>query len=100
MYVVCVTVFTKEGRAEDFVEATLANARGTREEPGNRRFDVLRSNDDPNRFVLYEVYDSEDGFKSHQQTEHYLRWKETVADWMARPREGVKHTSLFPGEGW
>ena len=25
-------------------------------EPGNVRFDVLRSKDDPTRFVLYEVY--------------------------------------------
>lgn len=100
MYVVCVTVFVKEGRADAFVEATLANARGTRGEPGNRRFDVLRCNDDPNRFFLYEVYDGEEDFRSHQQTAHYRHWKETVADWMAHPREGVKHTSLFPDDGW
>jgi autoinducer 2-degrading protein len=100
MYVVCVTVVTKEGRADEFVEATLVNARSTRGEPGNRRFDVLRCNDDPNRFFLYEVYNTENDFRNHQQTEHYLRWKETVAEWMARPREGIKHTSLFPDEGW
>jgi autoinducer 2-degrading protein len=99
MYVVCVTVFVKDGRADDFTEATLANARSTRGEPGNRRFDILRCNDDPNRFFLYEVYGAEEDFRSHQKTEHYLRWKETVADWMAQPRQGIKHVSLFPGAG-
>jgi len=37
-------------------------------------------------------------FQSHQKTEHYLKWKETVADWMAQPRQGVKHYSLFPAD--
>jgi autoinducer 2-degrading protein len=32
---------------------------------------------------------------------HYLAWRERVADWMAEPRVGVKHTSLFPADdGW
>jgi autoinducer 2-degrading protein len=98
MFVVCVTAFTQENRAEDFIRATLENARGTRGEPGNVRFDVLRGTDDPNRFFLYEVYRSEEDFKRHQQTDHYLRWRETVADWMAQPRQGVRHASLFPDD--
>jgi autoinducer 2-degrading protein len=96
VFVVSVTIFVKPGHAEDFVEATLNNARHTRGEPANARFDVLRSKDDPDRFLLYEVYESEAGFRAHHQTEHYLRWRETVGPWMARPREGVKYTSLFP----
>ena len=37
-------------------------------------------------------------FAAHQQTEHYQKWKQTVADWMAQPRQGVKHQSLFFGD--
>lgn len=96
MYVVSVTVFVKPEHREPFIEATLANARGTRQEAGNVRFDVSQSIDDENRFLLYEVYTDASGFQSHQQTAHYLTWRETVADWMAQPREGVKHNSLFP----
>jgi autoinducer 2-degrading protein len=95
MHVVAVTIFVKSEFIEPFIEATLDNARNTRHEPANVRFDVLQSEDDPTRFMLYEVYKSKDGFAVHQQTPHYLRWKQTVADWMAQPRQGVKHHPLF-----
>jgi len=98
MYVVSVTVFVKEPLVGQFIEATLDNARNTRKEPGNVRFDVSRCVDDPARFLLYEVYRTPDAFKAHQQTEHYLRWKQGVADWMAQPRQGVKHRSIFFGD--
>ena len=99
MYVVSVTVFVKEGSEEQFIEATLDNARNTRREAANVRFDVLRAEEDPTRFLLYECYHTKDDFTTHQQTEHYLRWRETVADWMAQPRQGLKHTSIFFGDG-
>ena len=99
MYVVSVTVHVKPEHIEPFIQATLDNARHTRHEPGNVRFDVLRAEEEPARFLLYEAYQSQDDFVKHQQTEHYLRWKQTVADWMAQPRQGVKHQSLFFGDG-
>src|SRR6185437_4080374 len=95
MYVVCVTTFVKPGHIDAFKAATLDNARNTRQEPGNLRFDVLQADDDPTRFFLYEAYRRREDFAAHQQTEHYLRWKNTVADWMAQPRQGVRHTSIF-----
>ena len=99
MYIVSVTVRVKPEAADAFIEATLDNARNTRGESGNVRFDVARCNDDPARFLLYEVYRSGEDFAAHQQTDHYLRWRETVADWMAQPREGVKHSAIFFGDG-
>jgi autoinducer 2-degrading protein len=94
MYVVCVTIFVKPQFVQPFIEATLDNARNTRREPGNVRFDVLQAEDDPNRFFLYEAYQQKDDFARHQQTEHYARWKTAVADWMAQPRQGVKHNAV------
>lgn len=99
MYVVSVTIFVKGEHTAEFIAATLDNARGTRKEPGNLRFDVSQAEDESNRFLLYEVYQTRDDFAKHQQTAHYLRWKETVAAWMAQPRQGVKHNSLFPDDG-
>jgi autoinducer 2-degrading protein len=98
MYVVCVTVWVKPGHERDFIEATRKNHLGTREEPGNVRFDVLQKEDEPGRFFLYEVYRTKEDFGLHQQTSHYLEWKQTVADWMERKREGVKHASLLPAD--
>src|SRR4029453_19613910 len=99
MYVVAVTIFVKPPNLAPFIEATLDNARNTRQEPGNLRFDVSQAEDDPTRFLLYEVYREKEDFAKHQQTEHYLRWKTAVADWMAQPRQGGKHTPAFFGEG-
>lgn len=96
MYVVCVRVHVLLERVEDFLASTLENAKATRGEPGNTRFDVLRAHDDPARFFLYEVYCGEEDFKAHQRSPHYLKWKERVAPWMATPRIGEKHTSVFP----
>jgi autoinducer 2-degrading protein len=82
-----------------FVEATLDNARNTRKEPGNLRFDVAQAEEDKSQFLLYEAYRAKEDFLAHQQTEHYLRWKAAVAEWMARPRQGVKHVSVLFGDG-
>lgn len=99
MYVVAVTVWVKPEFLDQWKDAVLDNARNTRKEPGNVRFDVLQSEDDPTRFLLYEAYHTKEDFATHQKTEHYLRWKNAVADWMAQPRQGVKHNSLFFGDG-
>jgi autoinducer 2-degrading protein len=98
MYVVSVTIFVKPEFQQSFIEATFDNARNTRREPGNVRFDVLQSEDDSNRFLLYEAYQQKEDFARHQQTEHYLRWKQAVTDHMAQPRQGVKHHALFFGD--
>jgi len=98
MYVAAVTVHVKEPFVRDFIEATLDNARNTRREPGNVRFDVLQCKDDPTRFSLYEAYRTKDDLAKHQQTEHYLRWKQAVTDWMAQRRQSVKYNSLFFGD--
>ncbi len=101
MYVACVTVFVKSEHIDAFIEATLENARSSRREPENIRFDVLQAEDDPSRFFLYEVYQTKEGSAAHKKTPHYLAWRETVADWMAKPREGITHNSLYPhDEAW
>ncbi len=98
MYAVCVTTWVKPGKEKDFIRAVLENAAKTRQEPENVRFDVLQAEGKSNQFFLYEVYRSPEGFKSHQQTQHYLKWKAAVADWMEQPRQGVRHFSLFPAD--
>ena len=96
MFIVCVTVFVKPENQQEFIEASLDNAVNTRKEPLNLRFDVLQCKDNPNQFFLYEVYKDENGFASHKETDHYKRWRETVAPMMAKDRIGVKHKNIFP----
>jgi (4S)-4-hydroxy-5-phosphonooxypentane-2,3-dione isomerase len=98
MYVVCVTIHVKPEHVDAFIAATLENARNSRHEPGNLRYDVLRAEDDPQRFFLYEVYHSKEDFAAHQQTPHYFTWRDAVQDWMAQPRQGVRNLPLFFGD--
>ncbi len=96
MYVVCVHVHVKPEHRQPFIEASAENARNTIQEPGNLRFDVLQQADDPDRFVLFEVYCDEMAMKAHKASPHYARWAAAVGPWMAEPRAGVRYTPLFP----
>jgi len=63
----------REGE-RDKIEAILRElVREVRKEPGNLQFTAQRSNDDPDEFLLYEQYASEQAFRDHQQTPHFKR---------------------------
>ena len=96
MHVTLVQVHVKSEHINDFIEATRHNHEASIREPGNRRFDVLQAPDDPARFILYEAYAGPAEATAHKQTPHYLNWRETVADWMAEPRQGIAWHGLFP----
>ena len=96
MIVTCVHVFVKIEHIDDFIAATKPNHHGSVSEDGNFRFDILQDEVDPTHFVLYEAYESTEHAAAHKQTQHYLTWRKTVADWMAQPRQGVKYRMLLP----
>ena len=96
MHVTIVHVTVKPEYIDEFIAASTANHESSIKEPGNRRFDVLQSRDDPAKFVLYEAYDSEDDAKAHKDTSHYATWRETVEHMMAEPRQGVPYIGLAP----
>lgn len=98
MHVTCVTVYVKKEFVDAFIKATKENHKGSIREPGNLRFDVLQHSEDPCRFLLYEAYDSDEAAAAHKQTAHYLKWKDTVADCMTKPREGVTYKIISPTE--
>ena len=101
MHIVQVTIHVKPECVEAFQEASLANARNSVQEPGIVRFDVLQQADDPTRFVLIEVYRTPDDPAKHKETAHYLTWRDTVAEMMAEPRQGVVFQNVFPDDtGW
>jgi autoinducer 2-degrading protein len=96
MYIVNVIVKVKPEAVDAFIEAIRLNHEGTRQEPGNLRFDVSQAEDTPTQFLLYEVYHTKADFAAHQQTAHFLKWRETAADMMAEPRTRMSCYSLFP----
>ena len=96
MIVTLVHVHVKPDHIADFIQATSKNHYQSVREPGNLRFDILQDAGDPAKFVLYEAYGNTDAAAAHKLTSHYLEWKETVAGWMASPREGIRYNGLLP----
>lgn len=96
MVVSVVNVYVKPEYTDEFIKATLANHNGTIKEEGNLRFDVLQSAEDPSRFTLYEVFKSPEASAQHKQTQHYKTWRDTVAPFMAKPREAVVNNVIAP----
>ena len=101
MLVVHVHVHVNPDSVDAFREASIENASHSIHESGVARFDVIQQNDDPTRFMLVEVYRTADDPARHKETAHYKKWRDTVADMMAEPRQAVKFTNAFPDdEGW
>jgi quinol monooxygenase YgiN len=96
MFVLLVYVHVKPEHLEAFRLATLENARGSRQEPGVARFDVIQETDDPTRFTLVEVYRGRDGHAQHRETAHYKDWAGKVSDWLAEPRKRTTYLSVDP----
>lgn len=89
-----VFVDVKPENVEDFKKITIYNHENSRKEAGNVRFDVLQDNNDPTKFVLVEVFADEAAAAFHKTTEHYLKWRETVAPYMASPRKAMPTTPV------
>jgi len=101
MIIVQVQVQVKPEMVDAFINATIENASCSIKEPGVARFDVIQQADDPTRFILVEVYRTPDDPGKHKETAHYQKWRDTVAEMMAIPRQGIKYQNLFPAdEGW
>lgn len=96
MLIVHVHVHVKPEQIEAFRQATLENARNSRREPGIARFDVVQQQDDPTRFTLVEAYRTPEAPAAHKATAHYAKWRDAVADMMAKPRSSVKYTNIDP----
>jgi (4S)-4-hydroxy-5-phosphonooxypentane-2,3-dione isomerase len=96
MLVVHVHVRIRPGQADDFLAATLVNARASLGEPGVLRFDVLRDEADPDHVVLVEVYRDADASAAHKLTSHYATWRDAVAEMMAEPRHSDRYAAVFP----
>jgi len=101
MLIVHVFVHVKSDQVENFKQACIENASNSINEPGIARFDVVQQKDEPTKFLLVEVYKSNEAPVQHKETDHYKLWRDTVADMMAEPRYSLKYSNIFPDEkGW
>lgn len=101
MFVLVVSLRVKPDMDEQFLAAIEANAAASRrDEPGCRRFDVLRDNADPHHYVLYEMYDDEEAFEAHRAAPHFPLWRQAAGECL-EPDGGQVNTAttlLFSGD--
>ena len=73
-FVLVVSLRIKAENVEKFMAGLLANARAARKEPGCRQFEVLVDPADKTKVMLFEVYDDDKAFETHQQTPHFKKY--------------------------
>lgn len=91
MLIVHVAVHVTLASIDAFIAATMANVAESVKEPGVARFELVRQEDDPSRFLLIEVYRTDEDPARHKATAHYATWREAVEPMMAEPRRSVKY---------
>lgn len=70
----------------DELEAELRRmVAATRQEPGNRRYDLLRRADGAPGFHLYEIYADDAAVEAHRASAHYQAYRAKVGAWLAEP---------------
>ena len=95
-FTLIVQIQVKPECVEAFCEATLANARASRQEPGILGFDLLKQQDATDRFLLIEAFRGPEAQQQHRETPHYAVWRDAVASMMAAPRIPLKYDRLEP----
>lgn len=101
LLVVHVQIQVKPEHVDEFIAATLLNTRASRKEPGIARFDFVQDRDDPTRFVLVEVFRSEDAPAAHRETDHFKKWRDAVEPWQTGPRTRRSFHAIDPDvDGW
>jgi len=98
MLILIVHAQVKPEFVDAFIAATRVNAVESAKEPGVARFDLLQQQDDPTRFVFYEVYRDAAAPAKHKESAHYLEWNEKTAEMLVGPRTRAWHINLEPGD--
>ena len=59
------------GKQTDLADLLAAMRQASRAEPGNLRYDLWRDRNNPERFVLDELYADEQALAAHRESAHF-----------------------------
>ncbi|MFC5513685.1 putative quinol monooxygenase [Massilia jejuensis] len=79
---VIATLQARPERETDVAAALRELLAHTRQEPGNRRYDLYRDSTRPATFHLIEAYADEAALEAHRASAHYLKYREQAGDWL------------------
>ena len=89
-FVVAIEIVAKEGEEEAVRCALEALIEPTMAEPGVKLFLPYRSPSDPKAFFIFELYNHQETWTAHQQTDHFKAFVETMLPRIAK-RERVPY---------
>ncbi len=90
-FVLTVEFTLHPGKVDEFMPLIAKNARESVErEPGCRQFDVVHVAAEPERVLLYEVYDDLAAFDAHREMEHVKAFFR-VADPLIAARKNARY---------
>jgi quinol monooxygenase YgiN len=84
--------------ADQFPELVADFTNASRAEPGCISFDWYRSADDPNLYVLIELFRDEAAGKAHVESEHFKAAGESMPRWLSAAPD-IIHVEV-PGDSW
>jgi quinol monooxygenase YgiN len=87
MVIITAKVRLQPGTSERFLEAVRAMQPQVMNDPGAIQYSLHRSTDDPDTFIFYERYESEEAFAYHLSTGHFKSLAGTIDPLMAAPPE-------------
>jgi quinol monooxygenase YgiN len=84
--------------ADDFPSLVQPFVDATRAEPGCVSYDWCRSADDPNLYVLIELFVDDEAGKAHVSSDHFKAAMRDMPRWLAAAPE-IIHVEV-PGDSW
>jgi quinol monooxygenase YgiN len=93
-YVVTAKWTAKKGEAERVLAAIEQLLEPSRAEPGNRFYQPNSDPENPDVFFFYEIYDDEEAYKAHGDSEHFKRFGFDLAIPLLEGRERWFYTTI------
>lgn len=95
MHIVLIRLDVNPQDIDAFLVATLEMGHAALKEKGTRRFEVLRDDNVPTRFVLYKATKTQADHQAHLTTEHANQWLARVTPMLAAPMRTDSYNQLF-----
>lgn len=98
MILIVVKNKVREKYADDWPELVAEFTAGSRAEPGCISFEWFRAADDPNEWLLVEVFRDAAAGEAHVQSEHFAKASNDMRRWLAAVPQIIHIEG--EGDGW
>ncbi len=79
------------------IEASVKMARATREEPGCIEYAFHQDLEDPNRFHVFEKWESGEALEAHFKTPHMAAFQAVAGDFIKGPADAKRYEIASEG---